>query len=100
MIVALISPLARERALARHIAGKLPFFEVFVDTPLAACEGRDPKGLYALARSGRIPQFTGISAPYETPLAPDLVIETETRSIAESAAPICELLLQTSARRD
>jgi adenylyl-sulfate kinase len=98
VIVALISPLARERAQARGIAGKLPFFEVFVDTPLSACESRDPKGLYALARTGRISQFTGISAPYEAPEAPDLTIRTEALTVAQSAAPLCALLLQVSAR--
>ena len=66
VIVALVSPLRADRALARQIVGA-DFHEVFVDTPLETCESRDPKGLYAAARAGRIPQFTGVTAPYEAP---------------------------------
>lgn len=66
VIVALVSPLRADRALAQQIIGA-DFHEVFVDTPLETCESRDPKGLYAAARAGRIPQFTGVTAPYEAP---------------------------------
>jgi bifunctional enzyme CysN/CysC len=73
-LVPVISPYAadRERARAIHEAVGLPFVEVFVDTPLAVCEARDPKGLYARARAGEIRGFTGIDDPYEPPADPDL----------------------------
>ncbi|MBR0560197.1 adenylyl-sulfate kinase [Neokomagataea anthophila] len=71
VVVALVSPLREDREQARHIIGE-GFHEVFVDTPLETCETRDPKGLYAAARSGKIAEFTGVSAPYEAPLEPEL----------------------------
>jgi bifunctional enzyme CysN/CysC len=74
VLVSLISPFIRERAMAREIAGDIEFLEVFVDTPLAVCEERDPKHLYAKARAGMIVNFTGIDAPYEPPPAPDLAL--------------------------
>lgn len=75
-IVPLISPYRAARDLARrlHGAAGLPFLEVFVDTPLAECERRDPKGLYAKARAGELRGMTGIDDPYEPPLAPELVL--------------------------
>jgi bifunctional enzyme CysN/CysC len=75
-IVSLISPFAEERQRAREIHAErgLPFYEIFVDTPLAECERRDPKGLYDRARRGEISQFTGIDSPYERPSSPDLLI--------------------------
>ncbi|UMY17429.1 adenylyl-sulfate kinase [Methylobacterium organophilum] len=88
VIVSLISPFRTEREAARASAGDIPFLEVFIDTPLRLCEARDPKGLYVRARAGEIAGFTGISAPYEAPLAPDLTIATEGRSIRDSAAPV------------
>jgi len=75
VIVALVSPLIEDRALAAQIIGE-GFHEVHVDTALAVCETRDPKGLYAAARAGRIKDFTGVSAPYEAPLTPGLRLET------------------------
>lgn len=77
-VAPLISPYREDRAsvVARHAAMAVPFLEVFVDTPLTECEKRDPKGLYAKARRGEISDFTGISAPYEIPEAPDLRIDT------------------------
>lgn len=95
-IVSLISPFSAERNVARAIAGGISFLEVFVDTPLPICEGRDPKGLYVRARSGTIPNFTGISAPYEAPMKPDLTLATAGRSIAESARPLTDVLIQLS----
>jgi bifunctional enzyme CysN/CysC len=73
-LVPLISPYraGRERARAAHVAAGLGFVEVFVDTPLDECERRDPKGLYAKARAGELPGFTGIDDPYEPPVAPEL----------------------------
>ncbi len=73
-IVPLISPYRadRDRVRDRHTERDLRFIEVFVDTPLEECERRDPKGLYAKARAGELPNFTGIDDPYEAPTDPDL----------------------------
>lgn len=71
VIVGLISPLRQDRQLARSLFEPGEFIEVFVDAPLAVCEQRDVKGLYAKARRGELPQFTGIDSPYETPEAPE-----------------------------
>jgi bifunctional enzyme CysN/CysC len=81
VVVAAISPVARDRDLvrARHAEAGLGFLEVHVDTPLAACEARDPKGLYARARRGELADFTGIDAPYERPVAPDVRVDGEGR---------------------
>ncbi|MCG5245316.1 adenylyl-sulfate kinase [Methylorubrum extorquens] len=97
VLVSLISPLRAERAQARGIARDLSFLEIFVSTPLAVCENRDPKGLYQRARTGQIANFTGISAPYEWPDNPDLTLITENRSIADSARPLVDALLRLSA---
>lgn len=82
-LVALISPSGIDRATARHILGTERMIEVFVSTPLAACEARDPKGLYRRARIGEIPEFTGVSAPYEAPESPELVLDTSVLSQAQ-----------------
>jgi adenylylsulfate kinase len=81
-----ISPYAADRARVRsmHEAAKLPFIEVFVDTPIEVCESRDPKGLYKKARKGEIALFTGISDPYEAPATPELWLKTAEMSIEES----------------
>lgn len=86
-IVPLISPYraGRDHVRALHRQDALPFIEVFVDTPLAECERRDPKGLYAKARAGEIRGFTGIDDPYEPPLAPDLVLTPADGSPADQA---------------
>ena len=68
------------------------FVEVYVEAPLDICEKRDPKGLYKKARAGIIPEFTGISAPYEAPLKAELVINTDELSVEESAQKILEYL--------
>lgn len=80
-VAAFISPMARDRDVARRAAGT-DFHEVFVRADLATCEKRDPKGLYKRARAGEIAQFTGISAPYEAPVNPELVIDTANRDLA------------------
>ena len=89
-IVPLISPYAadRERVRARHEASGVPFVEVFVDTPLAECEARDPKGLYKQARAGEIKGFTGIDDPYEPPEHPELHLDpsVDAHSAAETIA--------------
>jgi len=93
VLVPAISPLAEQRARARrvHDEAGIEFFEVFVDTPLADCERRDPKGLYARARRGEITQFTGIDSPYEPPQRPDLRLTPE-GTAAELADRVIELL--------
>ncbi|MGV8954633.1 MAG: sulfate adenylyltransferase subunit CysN [Cypionkella sp.] len=74
VLVSFISPFAKERQLAREIAGDIAFTEIYVDTPLEVCEARDPKGLYARARAGEIKNFTGIDSPFEPPKSPDFVL--------------------------
>ena len=76
VITAFISPFREDRDMAKHIVGADRFKEVYISTSLEVCESRDPKGLYAKARSGSVPGFTGVSSPYEPPLAPSLVIDT------------------------
>ena len=82
VVVALISPLAADRAMARRIVGE-NFHEVYVKADLAACEARDPKGLYRKARQDKIREFTGVSAPYEPPAAPDLELDTTRLTVEE-----------------
>jgi bifunctional enzyme CysN/CysC len=82
VVVALISPLAADRAAARGIVGD-GFHEVYVKADVAACEARDPKGLYRKARRGAIGEFTGVSAPYEPPAAPHLEIDTTRLTLEE-----------------
>jgi adenylylsulfate kinase-like enzyme len=76
VLVSFISPFRAERQLARERMAGDAFLEIFVDTPLAECERRDPKGLYAKARAGRLVNFTGIDSAYEPPAAPDLHLRT------------------------
>ena len=89
-----ISPYRADRDLVRtiHDEAGLLFIEVFVDTPLEVCEKRDPKGLYKKARAGEIPEFTGISAPYEAPEKPELVLDTGVLSATDAAAKVIEYL--------
>ncbi|MGH8800973.1 MAG: adenylyl-sulfate kinase [Casimicrobiaceae bacterium] len=85
VLVSFISPFRAERRMARALVGPGEFCEVFVDAPLAVAEARDPKGLYAKARRGDLPHFTGIDSPYEPPARPDLHLDSSTLS-AEAAA--------------
>ncbi|MCQ4159478.1 adenylyl-sulfate kinase [Roseomonas sp. GC11] len=87
VIVALISPLASHRALARQVVGE-DFHEVHVKADLATCEARDPKGLYRKARRDQLADFTGISAPYEVPAAPALVVDTAALNVEEALAAL------------
>ena len=82
VMTAFISPFRAEREMARELIGQENFVEVFVDTPLAVCEQRDPKGLYKKARNGQIPNMTGISSPYEIPENPSFVVASNPSSIA------------------
>lgn len=92
-IAAFISPNNDIREMAATIIGKEDFLEIFVDTPLSVCEERDVKGLYAKARRGEIKNFTGISAPFEAPEHPDLVIDTSRLSLKESVGQLLALIL-------
>lgn len=89
VLTAFISPYRKDRENAKEIIGE-DFFEVYVSTPLEECERRDVKGLYRKARKGEIPNFTGISSPYEAPKAPDLVINTQEMSIEDAVALIVD----------
>ena len=92
VITAFISPYAEDRQAARDVC-KYQFIEVFVDAPLEVCEDRDPKGLYKKARAGIIPQFTGVSAPYEKPGDEALTLDTSIITAEESAEIILEELV-------
>jgi adenylylsulfate kinase len=85
---AFISPYRADRDLVREIMNDGDFIEVLVDCELEECEKRDPKGLYKKARAGEIPEFTGISAPYEAPEKPELTINTTSQSPEDSLAEI------------
>jgi bifunctional enzyme CysN/CysC len=93
VLVSLISPFRAERQAARELVGAGSFLEVFVDTALEVAEARDRKGLYAKARRGELPNFTGIDAPYETPGAPDVHIRTADMTAEEAADVIVARLV-------
>ncbi|PKR81417.1 adenylyl-sulfate kinase [Brumimicrobium salinarum] len=93
-IVSFISPFKKERENCKNTIGEDQFIEVFISTSLHICEIRDPKGLYAKARAGTIPNFTGIDSPYEEPENPDLIISTETQTIEESTSIIFNYLIK------
>lgn len=90
VIAALISPSAASRAFVRDLCHN--FVEVHVSTPLSECERRDVKGLYAQARQGRLHDFTGIDAPYEAPLDPEVAVDTTRLSVADSADQVLEAI--------
>jgi adenylylsulfate kinase len=94
-VTSFVSPYRADRDLVRklHDDAKLPFVEVFVDTPVEECEKRDPKGLYKKARAGEIPNFTGVSDPYEAPSKPEIVLKT-----AEHKLEVCVEQLLTYLR--
>ncbi|MCX7620115.1 MAG: adenylyl-sulfate kinase [Acidimicrobiales bacterium] len=93
-LVPLISPYrsGRQRARELHVAAGLPFFEIYVDTPIEECERRDPKGLYARARAGEISGFTGVDDPYEPPDSPDLVLRPQDGPPETQAQGVIELI--------
>jgi adenylylsulfate kinase len=92
VICSLISPFRRERLLARQLVGPDEFLEVFVDAPLDLCKQRDPKGLYARALAGQIPNFTGISSPYEAPEAPEIHLRTDVYDVDALAGQVLDAL--------
>ena len=88
VLTAFISPFRADRQQVRDVVGDDDFLEVYVDAPLAVCESRDPKGLYKKARTGEIPEFTGISSPYEPPASPAVHLKTGDLSLDECAAAV------------
>lgn len=92
VLTAFISPFRDERDMAKSLFEPDDFLEVFVDTPLAVAEERDPKGLYKKARSGELPNFTGIDSEYQPPKDPSLVLTTDGRTVEESAQELVELI--------
>jgi adenylylsulfate kinase len=89
-----ISPYRKDRDLVRalHVAGKIPFIEVFLNTPIETCEQRDPKGLYKKARAGQLKNFTGIDDPYEAPLNPELTLDATTTSPQDATVILLDFL--------
>lgn len=94
VMTAFISPYCADRDQARALIAENRFVEVFVDCPLDVCEERDTKGLYKKARAGEIKEFTGISAPYEPPLNPEVTVNTAALSIEECALAVVEALVK------
>lgn len=96
-LAAFISPTRKDRAMVASIIGTNDFIEIFIDTPLEICEQRDPKGLYKKARAGEIKNFTGIDAPYEVPISPDLHIKTAENSIKSCVEKVITFVEQKTA---
>ena len=94
VLSAFVSPYRRDRNAIKDIVGPDDFVEVFVDTPLEVCEARDVKGLYAKAREGLIKDFTGVNAPYEAPIAADLVLDTSIVDIDTATQQLSALVAQ------
>ncbi|HJK91921.1 MAG TPA: adenylyl-sulfate kinase [Polyangiaceae bacterium LLY-WYZ-15_(1-7)] len=92
VLTAFISPYRADRQRVRELLAPRQFVEVHVAADLATCEARDPKGLYAKARKGEIPQFTGISAPYEAPESPELRVDTGAENVDASAQRVVDWL--------
>ena len=92
VLSAFISPYQQDRDTVRSLFVEDEFLEVFVDAPLEVCERRDPKGLYRLARQGKIKHFTGIDSPYEAPIYPEIHVRTHRQSAAQCAERIVQQL--------
>lgn len=92
VLTAFISPYKNDRDLARSLVPPGHFFEIYCDLPVSICKERDPKGLYKKALAGEIPEFTGISAPYESPENPELVLKTGRETLEESTKKVLTLL--------
>lgn len=93
-ISAFISPYRRDRQRLRETAGHDRFVEVYVQTPLEVCQQRDPKGLYAKALAGEIQDFTGIDAPYEAPESPEVILDTQDKTVDECVDVVLSYLAQ------
>jgi len=94
-IACFVSPTEELRQMAREIIGAKDFREVYIATPLSECERRDVKGLYARARRGEVKDFTGISAPFEVPVHPDLSLDTSRMTLKDEVDAVVELVLAT-----
>ena len=94
VLTAFISPYILDREDAKKTIGENDFIEIFISADLSVCESRDPKGLYKKARAGEIQGFTGIDAPYEEPISPDLIIKTDKFSIEECAKQVVDYMMQ------
>lgn len=92
VLVSAISPLRADRARARSLVPAPDFIEVYCRCPLAVCEERDPKGLYRRARAGQLPEFTGISSPYEAPEAPEVLVDSAASTVGEEVARLLDEL--------
>lgn len=92
VVTAFISPFLADRQIVRDLFAADEFIEVYVQCPLETCEARDPKGLYQKARQGVIPEFTGISSPYEAPISPELTVNTDILSVEEATNKVIEHL--------
>jgi bifunctional enzyme CysN/CysC len=92
VLVSFISPFRSERQMARDLVGEDEFIEIFVDTPLETCEARDPKGLYKLARAGKLPNLTGLGSPYEPPENPDISLDGGRQKPADLAEQVLDVL--------
>ncbi|MEE8372239.1 MAG: adenylyl-sulfate kinase [Dehalococcoidia bacterium] len=92
VLTAFISPYQADRDQARAVNQQGRFFEIFCKCTLEECERRDPKGLYRRARQGEIPEFTGVNAPYEEPVSPEIVVETDRHTLEECAEQIVQKL--------
>lgn len=99
ILTAFISPFREDRDMVRALFPKGEFFEIYVKCPLHVCEQRDPKGLYKKARNGEIKHFTGIDSPYEAPLSPDFIIESDQTSISDGADLIINALQNRGDRK-
>ncbi|MBV1713006.1 MAG: adenylyl-sulfate kinase [Desulfomicrobium sp.] len=94
-LTAFISPLEGDREKVRRIIGEHDFFEIYVKCPIEVCEERDVKGLYKLARAGKIQNYTGVSAPYDEPRNPALVLETDKCTINDCVQDVVDFVLET-----
>lgn len=99
VLAAFISPLRAQREMVRQIVGTQDYIEVYCRCPLPVCVERDPKGLYRKALTGEIADFTGISAPYDAPLAPDLVVDTDRLPLDTGINRVIDLLIQRAVVR-
>ena len=93
-LTAFVSPYRKDRDRARSLLEEGRFIEVYVNCPVQVCESRDPKGLYKKAKAGEIPEFTGISAPYEPPEKPEIEVRTDEMSVSEAAEMVIRYLEQ------
>ena len=96
VLTAFISPYRADRDRVRTMCAQGDFVEIYCDTALEVCEGRDVKGLYKKARAGLIPDFTGVSAPYEAPIDSELVVNTGEEEISESVFDVMNFLVRKS----